>query len=163
MIEQYDARRLPVREQMARAGHAGLVVVRGDGRGDRRRVCELRVDGDDGNARRPRRLERRPHLLVVDGCEEQHLDALVDEGADRLCLAFDGERGVAGEEHVAVVLDTGADLLVDDFIERIVQRHVDGAEAVAVLVVAQAEILRPPAEEAEQAADHEERGEGDEQ
>ena len=89
--------------------------------------------------------------------------SLVDEGADRLCLAFDGERGVAGEEHVAVVLDTGADLLVDDFIERIVQRHVDGAEAVAVLVVAQAEILRPPAEEAEQAADHEERGEGDEQ
>ena len=99
--------------------------------------------------RRARSLERRPHALEVDGVQEDDGDAVFDELFDLLRLPFHGERRVAREQDVAVILDDGADLLVDDLVERVVERHVDGAELPPVLVLSEAEVMGRRAEHGE--------------
>ncbi len=142
-----------VLQEVLGAGAAGRVVVRLDGRGDKVAILDIRVDRDDGDVGCARSFKRWPHALEVDGVEEDDGDALVDEVLNLLSLLLDRERRVAREQHIAVLLDLRPDLLVDDLVERVVECHVDGAEALLVFLLLRAEVALRRTEGAEGEAD----------
>ena len=100
-----------------------------------------------------RSFKRWPHALEVDGVEEDDGDALANEVLDLLGLLLDRERRVAREQHIAVLLDLRPDLLVDNLVERVVECHVDGAEALLVFLLLRAEVALRRTEGAEGEAD----------
>ena len=124
--------------QMAGALDAGQVIVRLDRsrHGIRVLIGHARIDADDRHAHPPSLVERRCELAPVDRIDEQHLHARREQIANLLDLPLDGQRRIARQQHIAPLLDRRTDLLIDDFIERIVQRHIDGPEFMPLLTLA---------------------------
>jgi len=153
VLEQQDIRVTYGLQQMLGAGAASRIIVRLDGRDDGAAVLDVRVNRDDRDAGCACCLECRPHALEIDGVEEDNGDALGDEVLDLFRLLLNGEGRVAREQDIAVVLDLRADLFVDDLVERIVERHVDGAEFLLVLLLLGAEVVLRRIEDADGEAD----------
>ena len=141
MFQKQDVRVIGMREQVLGAAAARRVVVGFDGGRDELAVLHVRVNRDDGDVRGVRDFKRGAHALPVDGIEENQRDALVDEVFHFLGLPLNGERRIARNQHVAVVFDGRADFFVDDFVERVRARHVDGADLAAGLVLAGGKVV----------------------
>ena len=142
VFKQSDACAVRMCKQMCGALPPRIVIVRYNSCGNIAPRCNIRINSDHNDAGSTCVTQHIVHSRTVNGIDEEYPHPLRYERTDLLNLPIGIEGRIARDEDIAVVLNHGADLLINDLIEGIVRRHVDGAELRAHLVPA-CGVIRP--------------------
>ena len=142
VFKQSDACAVRMCKQMCGALPPRIVIVRYNSCGNIAPRCNIRINSDHNDAGGTCVTQHIVHSRTVNGIDEEYPHPLRNERTNLLNLPIGIEGRIARDEDIAVVLNHGADLLINDLIEGIVRRHVDGAKLRAHLVPARG-VIRP--------------------